>query len=523
MGPFPLTIKLFGAPQFLIGDTPLGAMHTDKARWVLALLVLRQGGPVERSWLARTVWPESMLEMQAAYNLRRALTELRKAMGTEADCLQSPNRASLALDLEQAEVDVIQFDRLIKRTTDRPALEQAVALHRGPLLESWEAEWIDSERASRAELLLATLERLAEDDRRQGRPAQATVFLRRALALAPERENICQLLINCLADSGDRAGIIQVYREFRLHLRQHLNAEPARETRALYERLTNQPEVRPPPTPRPAAPSLAPVVVIASGPVGGAMPLNSRFYVERPADALCADAIARGDGMVLLKGPRETGKSSLLARTLAVARQQGHRVLLTDLQSLTSDMGSTDALFIALVRQLSNRLGVNWEWDEHSPPGDNVEKFLTRNLLQADTAPIVWGWDEVDTLFVRPVGNEVFALLRSWYNSRALDPDRVWNRLTMVLCYATEARLFITDLNQSPFNVGTRLTLDDFLPAQISDLNARYGGPLRTAASVARLQAIVGGHPYLVQTALSSLLSGRHTLEELEKMAGRGR
>jgi len=31
----------------------------------------------------------------------------------------------------------------------------------------------------------------------------------------------------------------------------------------------------------------------------------------------------------------------------------------------------------------------------------------------------------------------------------------------MAIAYATEAHMFITDMNQSPFNVGTRLSLAD--------------------------------------------------------------
>ena len=44
----------------------------------------------------------------------------------------------------------------------------------------------------------------------------------------------------------------------------------------------------------------------------------------------------------------------------------------------------------------------------------------------------------------------------------------------MAIAYATEAHLFITDVNQSPFNVGTRLTVEDFTLSQVADLNERY-------------------------------------------------
>lgn len=47
--------------------------------------------------------------------------------------------------------------------------------------------------------------------------------------------------------------------------------------------------------------------------------------------------------------------------------------------------------------------------------------------------------------------------------------------LVIALGYATEADLFVADVNQSPFNVGTPISLEDFDPEQVADLNRRYG------------------------------------------------
>jgi hypothetical protein len=56
-------------------------------------------------------------------------------------------------------------------------------------------------------------------------------------------------------------------------------------------------------------------------PCGGAMPLDSPFYVQRPIDAEFQTTIQRRDNIVLLKGPRQVGKTSLLARGLRQARE----------------------------------------------------------------------------------------------------------------------------------------------------------------------------------------------------------
>jgi hypothetical protein len=87
------------------------------------------------------------------------------------------------------------------------------------------------------------------------------------------------------------------------------------------------------------------------------------------------------------------------------------------------------------------------------------------------------------------------------------------------MAYATEAHLFITDLNQSPFNVGTRLTLEDFTPEQTADLNLRYGSPLRTDGEVRRYFGLIGGNPYLAQRGLHEMAQRRLALDELEGLA----
>jgi hypothetical protein len=81
--------------------------------------------------------------------------------------------------------------------------------------------------------------------------------------------------------------------------------------------------------------------------------------------------------------------------------------------------------------------------------------------------------------------------------------------------------LFITDLNQSPFNVGTRLALEDFSFEQVAELNRRYGSPLGDQAEVARYYRLVGGHPYLVRRGIYEMAAREIKLAALEAQADR--
>src|SRR5712691_9082695 len=84
MTPPPLAIQLFGPLRVTVGGEPLPRLRTRSVEWLLALLTLRHGRAVSRSWLAGTLWPESS-GSRALQNLRNDLMRLRQALGPERD------------------------------------------------------------------------------------------------------------------------------------------------------------------------------------------------------------------------------------------------------------------------------------------------------------------------------------------------------------------------------------------------------------------------------------------------------
>lgn len=259
-------------------------------------------------------------------------------------------------------------------------------------------------------------------------------------------------------------------------------------------------------------------------PAGGAVALDSAFYIERRTDAEFLVAIKRQDSLVLVKGARQVGKTSLLARGLQQARRDGAKVVVADFQNLgTEAFASAEKLFMTLAESVADQLDLevspSQTWNHHLSPGINFERYWRRHIFPAIPTPIVWGLDEVDRLFTCSFGSEVFGLFRSWHNKRALDPDGHWQRLTLAIAYATEAHLFITDLNQSPFNVGTRLQLSDFTLDQVNDLNMRFGSPLVNEQESRRFWELLGGHPYLVHRGLCEMATRGLKLHEIESSA----
>ena len=256
-------------------------------------------------------------------------------------------------------------------------------------------------------------------------------------------------------------------------------------------------------------------------PAGGAMPLDSQFYLKRQTDGEFNDALDRGDSIVLIKGARQMGKTSLLARGLQLARIAGDtKVVFTDYQQLSNtNLESAENFFMALADAIADQLELDVYpedvWKPKRGPSINFERYLRKEVLSKISGNLIWGMDEVDRLFECNFSSEVFGLFRSWHNKRSLDPDGPWSNLTLVISYATEASLFITNVNQSPFNVGTHLTLSDFNFDQLSELNEKWGSPLKSIHEKEKLFEMLGGQPFLIQRAFQEMLGKQIAIDDL--------
>ena len=269
-----------------------------------------------------------------------------------------------------------------------------------------------------------------------------------------------------------------------------------------------------------------PKIEVVYGPISGAIPTNSNLYIPRPSDELLAQALRRKDTIVLVKGGRQMGKTSLVARGLLQARDSGATVIYSDLQKLNnSDLTNIQHFYFSLARMLADQLDLDTDiedtWKDRSAPSVNFERYLKKQVMPKSTGHLFWALDEVDRLFTTDFGSEVFGLFRSWHNERATNPDTPLKDLTMIISYATEAHLFIADPNQSPFNVGTRLELRDFNIEQEEALNKLFDSPLFNDNQMAQFNELVSGQPYLVNRGLCELATSKMPFEEFAATADR--
>jgi predicted ATPase len=139
-----IRLYLFGTWRMERGNAEMTNLSRS-ARGLLARLALTHT-PQSRLLLAGWLWPESP-EETGRYNLRRTLSELRNALGEEANCLLSPTRETLSLDKNIIWCDVWEFDTAIAKKDCARAIE----LHTAPLLEAEYDDFWTPERTKRQE------------------------------------------------------------------------------------------------------------------------------------------------------------------------------------------------------------------------------------------------------------------------------------------------------------------------------------------------------------------------------------
>ena len=204
--------------------------RASRARSLLAWLVLNPG-PHPRSRLAARFWPE-VLDSSARASLRVALSELRGALGSTADCFTA-DRSQVGLVADRVWVDALAFAEL----EARGELEAALELCRGELLPELDDDWVLEARDDHAAAVVDVLARLASQREASGDLDAAISLSRRMVAIDPLGEAATRDLMRRLAEAGERGSAIAAYRRLAERLQSQLRLAPSAATRALADQL----------------------------------------------------------------------------------------------------------------------------------------------------------------------------------------------------------------------------------------------------------------------------------------------
>ena len=212
-----------------------------KARAILGYLCLHAGQRVPRARVAALLW-DRVPDQQARASLRQALRELMTALGSQSGELIVADAETLRLDARSCWIDAAAM-----LSGPHPAnllRSDLAALCEGELLEDLSGitaafdDWLMMERARFStqvtEVFESELLQIAHAD---VPPERRAALARRIVACDPTHEGASRVLMEALADLGERALALREYERCRAAMKGALDAEPSPETRTLYHSL----------------------------------------------------------------------------------------------------------------------------------------------------------------------------------------------------------------------------------------------------------------------------------------------
>ena len=250
----------------------------------------------------------------------------------------------------------------------------------------------------------------------------------------------------------------------------------------------------------------------------GSVALNSAFYIDRlRTESVCYETVAKPGSLIRIKGAKWMGKTSLVNRILQQGRTLDYKVVYIDFDSVERTIaGNLDKLLrwlcVMVSRQLKLDNKVNEYWDtDILGSNDNCTVYFEEYILAETNSAIVFALDNIDRLFAyEGVIEDFFGMLRSWHE-KAKTHD-YWAQVRLILSHSTEVYIPL-DINQSPFNAGMPILLEEFDAGQVETLTNLYQLNWNDS-QVAKLMDLVGGHPYLVRLAMYQVKTRNSTLEE---------
>jgi TolB-like protein len=233
-----MSLRLLGPFECVGPDGQEIPIQAAKQRGVLAYLALAHGKRAPRQELASLFWSGSG-DAQARQSLRQCLSSLRKALG---DGVLVSDGTEVGLELSRVHVDVDEVLGGLSLLEDAPACAPSHYV-RGPLLpglvfgEDPADDFVRDARVRLQDAGQRLLLRCAAQQACAGEDEALTETYWRLLKLCPACEEAHRGLMEVYARLGRRSEAVAQYQACQDALRRHLDAAPAPETVALYEKL----------------------------------------------------------------------------------------------------------------------------------------------------------------------------------------------------------------------------------------------------------------------------------------------
>jgi WD40 repeat protein len=232
------------------------------------------------------------------------------------------------------------------------------------------------------------------------------------------------------------------------------------------------------------------------------------LYLVRPADQQLLE-LCRQSRFAYVLTPRQLGKSSLMIRTAEELLAEGFRAVMVDLTQIGTGSDPEkwygDVLEV-VTDQLELTINPRTWWKQEAETGLTLRlsRFFEEVVLAEVSEPIVIFVDEIDTTLSLGFTDDFFAAIRYFYVARAQNP--ALRRLSFVLIGVATPADLIRDPKRTPFNIGERVDLRDFTPAEAAPLaEGLLLPPEQAQQALGWILGWTGGHPYLSQRLCSVL------------------
>jgi DNA-binding SARP family transcriptional activator len=246
-----LSVFLFGRFCVQRGTQVLPGFEVRKVQELLSYLLLHRGHPHSREVLAGLLWGDSSTEQSKKY-LRQALWQLQTALDVPKGGINSPvllvepewvdldPKRELWVDAGLLEEAFASVEGIPSQTVDAQsarAMQEAVQLYRGDLLEGCYLDWCVNERARLQTIYLILLDKLMGYCEARREYEAGLDYGMRILGYDRASERTHRRLMRLHYLAGDRRAALRQYHRCVAALDEELDVRPSERTEAFYEQI----------------------------------------------------------------------------------------------------------------------------------------------------------------------------------------------------------------------------------------------------------------------------------------------